>query len=230
VQREPDGYAQIAGPWLVRQRPCGGECRRDGAGCGVKHRQRRVALAHRLQQPPTVLRSAVGDHLVMTDERLGHRGRLGLPHRGRPLDVRHAERDHAGRKRLGPAGPQALDQLARRGRPARRVGGETQTQRSLELLGAVGIDPGPRRQNTGRRGPGEQRKRGRGQREHVAGPRRGTAGGQLRRPEAWRAGTTAQRARRRGQTEVNELDPATLGQDQVRGLDVAVDDRRVLHV
>ena len=43
-----------------------------------------------------------------------------LPHRDRALDVRHAERDDAGRQRLGPARPEAFDQLAGRGRPALR--------------------------------------------------------------------------------------------------------------
>ena len=90
--------------------------------------------------------------------------------------------------------------------------------------------PVPRRQHARRWRPAQQRERGGRKRVDVAGARRRPVGGELGRAKARRARAPARRRRGRGQAEVDELHAPALGQDQVRRLDVAVDDRRVLRV
>ena len=217
VQREPDGDAQIA---RATARPASARVAASAASTrarrGVEHRHGRVALARRLHQPPAVRRHAVGDHLVVADERLGHRRRLGLPHRARPLDVRHAERDHAGRQRRGPARPQPLDQLPGRRRPARRDRSPVPVESRPRAARPARVDPLPGRQHAGRR-----RTRSAARTRSPPARTRRWPATERRRPPAPAPGSpasraAAQRARRRGQAEVDELDPAARGQDQVR--------------
>ena len=170
----------------------------------------------------------VGDQLVVADERLGHRDRFRVPHGGGALDVRQAKGHDTGRQGGAPAGPKALDQLARGGGPAGRVGRQPETDRLLETLRLRRVDPLPGRQQARRWRACEQGERRRCQRVDVTCARRRPVGGQLRGPEAGRAGPAARGVRRRRQAEVHELDAGALGQDQVRRLHVAVDDRGIL--
>ena len=137
---------------------------------------------------------------------------------------------HAGRQRGRPAGAQALDQLARGLRPARRIGRHAEPDRGLELLRLRRVDALPVGQHAGRRGAGQQRERGRRERVDVARARRDRPGGELGGAVARGAGAHARHVGRGREAEVDELDPAALGQDQVAGLDVAVDHRRGLRV
>ena len=135
---------------------------------------------------------------------------------------------------VGKAAPQpraqALHELARRRRAARGIGRQSEAERGLQLLGLRGLDAVPRRQHARRRRAAQQRERGGRKRIDVAGARRRPVGGELGRAIARRARAAARRVGSRGHAEVHELHAPTLGQDQVRRLDVAVDDRRVLRV
>ena len=84
--------------------------------------------------------------------------------------------------------------------------------------------------HTRRRGARQQRERGRRQRVDVAGARGRAFRGEFRRAVARRPGPPPRHVRRRGQAEVDELDPSAAGQDQVARLDVAVDHRGRLRV
>ena len=108
-----------------------------------EYRHGRVALAHRLDEPASSRFDGGGDQLVVPDERLGHRRGLRIPHRRRSLDVRHAEREDAGREGLSPTRAEPLEELAGRLRPPHRVGGETEPQCLFELLGLRRVEPVP---------------------------------------------------------------------------------------
>ena len=114
VDAPAHGDADPGRPRLGRQRPVGGERGLDRVRRRVEHRDGRVALAHRVDQAAAAGLDGVGDQLVVAHERLGHRLRVRLPQRRRALDVREAERDHAGRQRRPPSRPAG----ARPARPA----------------------------------------------------------------------------------------------------------------
>ena len=160
--RMPGGHSSAASD------PVGGERGLDRGRGRVEDRDGRVALAHRLDQAAAAGLDGVGDQLVVAHERLGHRLRMRFPQRRRALDVRAAERHHAGRQRLRPAGPQALDELARGLRPALRVRRHPEPDRGLELLCLRRVEALPRGQHAGGRRAGEQRERGRRERVDVA--------------------------------------------------------------
>ena len=80
------------------------------------------------------------------------------------------------------------------------------------------------------RGAGQQREGRRRQPVDVARARRRGARRELRSAVAGRSRAAPEHQRRGRQPEVHELDVPAAGQDQVRGLDVAVHDRRVLRV
>ena len=196
----------------------------------LEHRDRRVAFAHGLEEPTAARLHLRGDDLVVAHERLGHRRGIALPQRRRALDVGQAERHHAGRQ----AAPQPLRRLSTSspGVAGRRAGSVARpsAQRGLELLGLRGLDALPRRQHA-RRGRPLNSANAVAASEYTSLARDGTpsaASSGARKP-----GVPARRrgaAGSRGQAEVHELHAPTLGQDQVRRLDVAVDDGRVLRV
>ena len=135
VEAEPRADAQVAGPSLRSERMRGRE--RAGHRCRgrVENRDGRISLTHRSNEPAPVDGHAVRDQLVMAHERLRHRRGPSLPHGGGVLDVRHAERDDAGRQRGSPARTQAFDQLSGRRRTPARIGGHPHTDGRLELVG-----------------------------------------------------------------------------------------------
>lgn len=187
VEREARPDLQPSRPLLVAHRTDRGDHRRDRSESRLEHGDGRVALSYRLDQAATVMGHAVGDQLIVAHERHRHRGGAALPLRGGARDVRYAEGDDPGGERLGPAGPQPLDQFAGRGRTARRVSREPEADRRLELLGLHPADSFPGRQHPARRRPREQRKRRRRQAVDVAGLGRVGVGGQLGRPVPERA-------------------------------------------
>ena len=136
---------EVARPALGRERPRGRRAPPSSAWRRrIEDRHRRVALAHRLEEA-----AAVRSAWHRRSARRGGRAPRPSPPDRRPtsrssLDVRQAERHHAGRQRGAPARPQPLDELARGGGPARRIGRQTQPDRRLELLGLGRVDSIPR--------------------------------------------------------------------------------------
>ena len=116
------------------------------------------------------------------------------------------------------------------GGPAGRVGVEASADGVLELLGLSRVDAVPFRGASRRWRARQQRQRGRGEPVHVARGRGHAIGGELRCHEVRGVGPAGHTIARRRHPEVDELDLAPLGQDQVRGLHVAVDQRRVVAV
>ena len=103
-----------------------------------------------------------------------------------------------------PAGAQALDELARRLRPARRIGRHPEPDRGLELLGLRRVEALPRGQHAGRRRAGQQRERGRRERVDVARARR-----DCRRRRAPGRGSRACRRATRGTSGADERPKST---------------------
>ena len=98
VQRHPHAQVEPAGPRGALERPL--ELHRAGhrVGGAPEHRQRRVALTLRLQQPPALLVHGLRDQLVVQLERSRHRLGIGLPEARRALDVGQQEGDHPRRQ------------------------------------------------------------------------------------------------------------------------------------
>ena len=87
MQSEADRETQPTGPLLLLQGMGGGNRSVERLRRRLEHRDRRVALAHRLQEPPAARLHLRGDDLVVADERLGHRRGIAFPQRRRALDV-----------------------------------------------------------------------------------------------------------------------------------------------
>ena len=171
-----------------------------------------------------------GDDGVVANEDAAHRVRMGLPETGRALDVGHAQRDDARREIGFPAGAKTLDQLPGRRGTSGRIGCGAEPDRLFEHTSPLGVETGrPLGGSSSRRASREERERGHGQGEDVRGAGGRFACRHLGRDEA-RGPRPDDPVAGRGDPEVHDDDSAVLGEDEVGGLDVAVDDGRVVPV
>ena len=91
VQRHSDAHGLAQRPRLMGDRvlQLDGRCGRRRRP--IEYRERGVSFAARLDQPPAARRDDLFDDLVVARERHRHRVGVGLPGRGRPLDVGEQE-------------------------------------------------------------------------------------------------------------------------------------------
>ena len=230
VQPESDLEVELARPCLVGQRFRRGECPLHGVRRRVEDRDGRVAFAHRLEEAAAVCFDGLRDQFVVANQRRCHGIRVLFPERGRPFDVGQAERHDAGRERFPPAGPQALDEFAGRLGSPGGIGGEAEADYLFEVGSLLLVDAVPRWQYTRRHRPGQQCERSGRERVDVACPRWRAACHQL---GARYPGVPARRHCASGTDDMpksTSLTPPTSAENQVAGLHVTVDDRRVLSV
>ena len=138
---------------------------------------------------------------------------------------------HRSRRKFGtPPAAQSRDER-RGGRiAALRIRGQAAAHHPLQRRNPCEVDRSPAGLAPGRRFAGEQRHRSGGERVDVRCHRRSPAGGDLRCDVPGGARPTQIVGRRGRQSEVDEHDPSGRGEDEVRRLDVSMDDGRIVSV
>ena len=107
VEGHAHAQVEVAVPRHGGERLAQGGRALERVGGAREHAEGRVALALRLEEATAVRLGGALDQLVVQGERRRHGVRIGLPQRGRALDVRHQERHDAGRERGPVARPPA---------------------------------------------------------------------------------------------------------------------------
>lgn len=231
VDPTPHPDRQSPRPRLGGQGSVNGESSPDGVEGPCESGDGGVALAHGHDEAATGALDPLRYEGVVADQSSRHCRRIVFPERGGTLDVSHEKGGDAGREHRVPPGAQLLHKLAWRGLAGRRIEGERPAEGGLERRPPSLLYADPRGSRSCRRRPSQQGEGCRAERIDVGRWRSWSPRRHLGSDETWRAHARRSCARPRGcQPEVHQDYPAARRQDEVGGLDIAMDDRRIMLV